>query len=177
MKDQRVIYQAGNHNAQTSTYEDSFGVERCAFTRDKDGNAKDYTVPEYLEILNREREAGTPEFACISWEELYPLIDSLRIDRYKVGTMQEVTAERFDEMLCVLPPMQWHRAKTSESFKMSEITAGDITACFVRIGGRFFEGYGRVTTPADRLLDWAAMEYGRLYPEEYSTKYCQTQQA
>ena len=171
MREKRWIYQAGKHNAQTVTYVDADGIERCAWTKDKAGNPEDYTVEAYLAYLNERREDGSPEFVCLTWDELAPLIEAVMQNTYKIGTMQEVSEERFIEMLEVLPPMQWTRSKTSESFKLEELTSGDITACFVRIGARYFEGYGRVSTPSDRLIDWAAMEYGRLYPEEYAAQY------
>ena len=51
----------------------------------------------------------------------------------------EITEERWDEMLGVLPPVAWKNDGAHESFKISERTAGSITAIFVRIGDRYFE--------------------------------------
>jgi hypothetical protein len=50
-----------------------------------------------------------------------------------------ITAERFEEMLCVLPPEDWHGGGGAESFKLCERTSGSITAIFCRIGNRYFE--------------------------------------
>lgn len=174
MKNYRWIYQHGNTRVQTTTYVDASGIERCCWTKGKNGNADDYTVGEYLAILNSAREPGTPEFICLAWEELEPrLIESENL-RHSLGEMAETTESDFREMLGVLPPMQWRRSALAESFKMSELTCGDITMCFVRIGSRYFSGYGRTSTSTDTLIDWAAMAYGKLYPQEYARFYTTT---
>src|ERR1700682_4430792 len=51
----------------------------------------------------------------------------------------EITEERWDEMLGVLPPVAWKNEGAHESFKISERTAGSITAIFVRIRDRYFQ--------------------------------------
>ena len=56
----------------------------------------------------------------------------------------EITAERFEEMLCVLPPVGWERGESAEVFKMSEPTSGEITAIFCRLGDRYFEMQDRI---------------------------------
>ena len=60
----------------------------------------------------------------------------------------EITEERWNEMLGILPPVGWkHGEPDSESFKISELTAGRITAIFVRIGKRYFEMSDRISMP------------------------------
>ena len=59
----------------------------------------------------------------------------------------EITEERWHEMLGVLPPMAWTSDSTGESFKISERTAGSITAIFVRIRDRYFELSDTCTLP------------------------------
>ena len=46
----------------------------------------------------------------------------------------EITAERFDELLNVLPPQHWHSAANFESFQLMEKTCCDVTLTCVRIG-------------------------------------------
>lgn len=46
----------------------------------------------------------------------------------------EITAERFEELLCVLPPQHWHSAANFESFQLMEKTCCDVTLTCVRIG-------------------------------------------
>lgn len=60
---------------------------------------------------------------------------------------QEISEEKWMEMLCVLPPVSWKHDSTGESFKLSERTSGTITAIFVRIGQRFFTFSDSIYTP------------------------------
>lgn len=46
----------------------------------------------------------------------------------------EITAERFDELLNVLPPQHWRSANNFESFQLMEKTINDVTLTCVRIG-------------------------------------------
>lgn len=50
-----------------------------------------------------------------------------------------ITIERYWEMLEILPPVGFVNTGMEESFKMSERTAGNITAIFARVGDRYFE--------------------------------------
>jgi hypothetical protein len=59
----------------------------------------------------------------------------------------EISIERWDEMLGVLPPVGWKNDGVHESFKISERTAGSITAIFVRINDRYFELSDTITLP------------------------------
>ena len=75
----------------------------------------------------------------------------------------EITKERWHEMLGVLPPVGWQFSDPSfESFKISERTAGSITAIFVRIHVRHFELSDTITLPhrecVSRVLE-------KFYPE------------
>lgn len=51
----------------------------------------------------------------------------------------EITPERFDEMLNVLPPQRWVTGNDCESFEMCEHTSGRVTTVFVRNGQKYFE--------------------------------------
>ena len=76
--------------------------------------------------------------------ELMPLDEACRLAQeaqrahYCHGPV-EITAERFEEMLNVLPPMQWKRGPGAQSFKMSELTCGTLTGIFCEVRGRYFE--------------------------------------
>lgn len=50
-------------------------------------------------------------------------------------------------MLGVLPPVASKRDSGGESFKISELTAGTITAIFVRVHARYFEFSDTITLP------------------------------
>ena len=64
----------------------------------------------------------------------------------------EITEERWHEMLGVLPPVAWRSDSTGESFKISELTAGTITAIFVRIDDRYFELADTIALPHRECL-------------------------
>lgn len=50
----------------------------------------------------------------------------------------EISLEQFNEALGVLPPNQWIRLSSTESFKSSEHLSGAITAVYVRLGSKFY---------------------------------------
>ena len=75
----------------------------------------------------------------------------------------EITEDRFHEMLGVLPPVSWRTAPCShESFKISEQTAGSVTAIFVRVDDRYFEFADSITLPH---RDCVARVLGKFFPE------------
>ena len=67
------------------------------------------------------------------------------MSRTAIHSVKPITGGRFDEMLNILPPLNWHGLGTSgESFRLSEMLTNDTVAIFVRIGSpwpepRFFE--------------------------------------
>lgn len=67
-------------------------------------------------------------------------------DAFKSGP-EEITKERFREMLEILPPVAWHDTSDGESFKMCERTAGLVTAIYVRLGHRYFTLSEDIRTP------------------------------
>jgi hypothetical protein len=64
---------------------------------------------------------------------------------------KEVDAERWWDMLEVLPPSRWTRAGGTESFHVCEYLSGNFVSWFVRIGERYFE-----------LQDVDTMKHGEL---------------
>lgn len=72
-------------------------------------------------------------------------------DRYKLLEPVEIDKDRFWEMLECLPPEQWQKSELGESFKMSERTFADITACFVKKDNRYYEVNARINTPHETL--------------------------
>jgi len=51
---------------------------------------------------------------------------------------EEISADKWDEMLGVLPPVAWRNDGAGESFKMSEYLTGRITGIYVSLDGRYF---------------------------------------
>ena len=71
-----------------------------------------------------------------------------------------IDRERWDEMLNVLPPVQWKNERAAETFKMSEMTSGMITTIFCRIGENYFELSDNVNTPHDKIASACARLIG-----------------
>ncbi|MGH1472681.1 MAG: DUF1419 domain-containing protein [Cellvibrionaceae bacterium] len=61
---------------------------------------------------------------------------------------KEISEERYEELLSVLPPEKWERGV----FRMSEYTSGTITLHVVEMGGRFFEAEKPATSTYDEYL-------------------------
>jgi hypothetical protein len=59
----------------------------------------------------------------------------------------EITADKWDDMLGVLPPMAWRNDGLGESFKLSEYLTGGITSIFVALDGRYFLFNDNATLP------------------------------
>lgn len=114
---------------------------------------------------------GTEEDAAKRLLELTPQYGSALIllppgeafrryeDGFKSGP-EEITADRFHEMLNILPPVAWHNTSDGESFKMCERSAGNVTAIFVKLGDRYFTFSDDIRTPhaacCRRVADYIA---------------------
>lgn len=55
---------------------------------------------------------------------------------------EEITQERWNYLLGVLPPVRWVRRGGTESFELSERTYADVTLCAVRLGERRYAWQG-----------------------------------
>jgi hypothetical protein len=64
----------------------------------------------------------------------------------------EITRERFQDMLEVLPPVAWTSGGATETFKLSERTYGPITAIFCRIRDRYYEMSDDIRMPHDKIV-------------------------
>lgn len=81
-----------------------------------------------------------------------------------ISGVEEISEDRFDEMLNILPPAGWKTDSDGESFKMCEFTCGRITAIFVRIGQRYATFSDRMSTPHRECCRRAA-EYFVAHPQ------------
>lgn len=85
-----------------------------------------------------------------------------RYERQFISAPVEINAATFHEMLGVLPPVGWRRDAEAESFKISELTAGTVTAIYARIGDRYFHLSDSIfTPPADIIARIRASEVFR----------------
>jgi len=64
---------------------------------------------------------------------------------------EEITEERWDYYLNVLPPQGWGRANGVESFKMVEKLSGEVTVICARRGDRFWSFQDNASLPAHEI--------------------------
>lgn len=88
----------------------------------------------------------TDEFEILSQAEF-----DIRIEQFCetfCGNWKETSVQRYNDMLDVLPPVQWFRG----GFFLSEAYTLNIHPFHQRYFGRYFETYFRLTTPRDDIL-------------------------
>jgi len=116
------LYEKGSVTMQDMVYIDDAGIVRsCCFH-------------ETIE----EQRLEHPNIELWFFTDVMQEIDKAQEATFKKSPV-EITEDRFTEMLEVLPPHNWHRETGSESFKMSEMTCGNYTEIFCRIGEKFYE--------------------------------------
>lgn len=152
MKHDLVIYQAGQVYAKTSVTTNDRGENWADYTGDPRTGKENDRAEDYLSKLNRERDPQTPEYRIIPQSEAMPQIEAAAEAKF-VTPWKEITQERWDEMLEVLPPQKWKTVRGVEIFQMSERTFGNITGHFARVGDRCFERECRMTVAYETLAD------------------------
>lgn len=63
-----------------------------------------------------------------------------------------ISEEAFFEMFECLPPMQYKSTEEGMSFKMSEMTFGDITSGYVKKNGNYYQMNCRIKTKHEEML-------------------------
>jgi hypothetical protein len=82
--------------------------------------------------------ARYPNAQRLSCEDAWKAADAVGTARYRQD-ITEVTAERFNDALNVLPPVGWTTRQGIDSFRISERIWGSITDIYARLGDRFFK--------------------------------------
>jgi hypothetical protein len=75
---------------------------------------------------------------------------------FKSGPV-EISAERFNEMLNILPPMKWRGSRGQQTFMMCEFTYADITTIFCCLGERYFEMSDSFTLTHQNIVERCAL--------------------
>lgn len=70
--------------------------------------------------------------------------------------VSEISLEQFEYALNVLPPVAWTRARGAQSFKISERTAGCVTAIYVEMRDRYFTFQDDIRTPHETCCERVA---------------------
>lgn len=111
----------------------------------------------YIRLAKHIPQYGN-DLAMLTTEEAYR-----RHEEHFKTDPEEITAERFQEMLNILPPVGWRNTSNGEVFRMSEHLAGNITSIFVRIGERYVTFADRRSMPHEECCR-RAFEYLRARP-------------
>jgi hypothetical protein len=128
------IYQPGQQHIQ------------CA---SKDSPPRNYSGELFegvLARLNAERSEGTPEFEIMHIDNATEQIGRANHAAY-CGPWQEITKEKWWDMLEVLPPEKWQTVAGVEIFRMCEYLTGNITAHYARLEDRYFVRNLPTSTP------------------------------
>lgn len=151
---QKFVWRQGSTSVQCLVYTDAQGAERCEFTAHHGKDGKDggnMTVPEYLALKNgSEREPGEQDCIVIPWNELSSRIIALEDQKF-VTPWTEISEDKWDEMLNVLPPEKWQTVGGVNIFRMCEYYTSNITMHYARCGGRFFSRQCRTSIPYETL--------------------------
>jgi hypothetical protein len=98
-----------------------------------------------------------PAAKIMSLNEANEKIDELAKKKYLEADPIEITAERFDKMLNILPPAHWILGDYSSSFQVTERIFGSYTTAFVHltVNGvkRYFELPVVMGTPHDQITE------------------------
>lgn len=79
--------------------------------------------PDVEDFKNYLKSAHEKEYVIMTWEEFKQFQKSFLL----IGELTEITAEIFDDMLNVLPPLHWTEHNGVEMFCMSEMYTGTYT--------------------------------------------------
>ena len=93
-----------------------------------------------------------PRAEFMGYKEAARQMDTATRQAYCTGP-HEITAEHFEEMLCVLPPEKWVNGGDSESFLLSELLIANIGSFFVRVGGKYYTVNDDIRTTHAMLLE------------------------
>jgi len=93
-----------------------------------------------------------PKARIVSFDTALAAIHEREKEVYPMLQPTEITEDQWNEMFECLPPMQYKRTEAGTSFKMSEMTRGDITAGYVIKGGKYYTMNCRLHTKHEEML-------------------------
>lgn len=96
-----------------------------------DKNRKEHPCEQYEMYYNNSLKA---EYKILTWNEFAKLEKAY----YITDDLAEITADRYDEMLNVLPPLKWCTINGVEMFCISEMTTGTYTSQYARYDGKYY---------------------------------------
>tara|TARA_Y100001963_G_scaffold141879_1_gene210703 strand:+ start:208 stop:702 length:495 start_codon:yes stop_codon:yes gene_type:complete len=131
-------------------------------------NLKEDTKVAYVEETKKEYQEKHPELELISFGKALELAQKADRKRYEAGVVKEITEDRFDESLNVLPPDNWINYSTNESFRISEDLTAELSNFYIRVFDgefpnhkeRFFSVVMPKFTKHNQLISMAARQHG-----------------
>lgn len=106
-------------------------------------NVENY--PDVADFKNYLKSAQEKEYKVMTWDEFEQFQKSFLLD----GELTEITAEIFENMLGVLPPLYWTEHNGVEMFCMSEMYTGTYTNQYAH-DKRTDKYYTKVVDSVDR---------------------------
>ena len=130
-------------------------------------NEQCYYEPGSTQLIDFIKPDGLSHYCGKTFAEIKDLYPNAQIMNYIDAARQmaeatrkayctgphEITAERFEEMLCVLPPEKWVNEGGTESFLLSELLIANIGAFYVRVGGKYYTVNDDIRTTHAMLLE------------------------
>jgi hypothetical protein len=95
---------------------------------------KEYDTEDNHYWANRLKEEVRSVYIPMTWETFY----QAQKEYYLSGEPKEITAEIFEDMLDVLPPLKWGTIDGVEMFLMSEFYTGTYTSQYARKGDKYY---------------------------------------
>lgn len=92
-----------------------------------------------------------PDVVIVSEEELDDLLEA-HYNGLK-SEPEEITEERFMDMLEVLPPCKWQNMSGVEWFHVSEHLTGPLVSWFLRVGDKYYEFVDDCSLSSEQLME------------------------
>ena len=89
-----------------------------------------------------ELKKDNPNIRLMLWDDATKEIEKL--DSELLSEVKEISEDRWNEMLNVLPPMDWRMFRGAQTFLLSEAYTGTWYPCFVMANGKYYEGHSNI---------------------------------
>jgi len=117
------------------------------------------TTPEYVDYMETpttfeeyKKQKCNENLVALTWEDFNknyyePYLENLQ------GPWKEISEERWDDMLNVLPPMRWtHFGNKDSFFFISEAYTAHLNSCFVKYKGKYYEALRSRHLPTEQIV-------------------------
>lgn len=109
------------------------------------------TIDEYI------HDKGISHVTFLTDEDFQVIYEARQIERF-VSKPEVITKQQWWDMLGCLPPQDWKRYATSESFRMCEYTTSNITGTYCRIGDVYYSFADVDTLSHEQIIEKCLQE-------------------